>query len=271
MELQDLIKNNQVIDLNTLTNDKQLVEEIQTRLSALGLLQVSDIDGKLGPLTRNALTRFCDIVHLNNMNTGLFGSSFAKKLSEVRAPLVDLPVQPLVGPLPDVLSKALDFTLLHEGGFVNNPVDLGGATNKGITQRTYNAFRIDRNLPTKGVELISDTEVHEIYYERYWQPSQASLMTLSLAVVHFDTSVLFGVGGAIEFLQEALQITADGAFGPHTKSVLAANNSKTLAEKIIDGRISYHKNFAFRNPSQQIFLHGWLNRADNLRAFITGL
>lgn len=271
MQLKDLITNNQVIDLNTLTNDKQFVEELQTRLSALGLLQVSDIDGKFGPITRDALTRFCDIVHLNNMKTGMFGSSFAKKLSEIRAPLVNLPTQPLVGNLPDALKKALTFTLPHEGGFVNNPVDIGGATNKGITQRTYDAFRIDRNLPTKGVELISDQEVYEIYFERYWQPSQAALMTLPLAVVHFDTAVLFGVGGAIEFLQEALGITADGAFGPQTKSILEANNSKATAEKIIDGRISYHKNFVARNPSQRIFLDGWLNRANNLRDFIAGL
>src|SRR6476646_10541408 len=114
MQLKDLVANNQVIDLNTLTNDKQLVEEVQTRLSALGLLQVSDIDGKFGPITKDALTRFCDIVHLNNMNTGMFGSSFAKKLGEVRAPLVSLSTRPLVGSPPSALQKALGFTLPHE-------------------------------------------------------------------------------------------------------------------------------------------------------------
>ena len=35
--------------------------------------------------------------------------------------------------------KTLKFILQREGGYVNDPNDLGGETNKGITYRTYNA------------------------------------------------------------------------------------------------------------------------------------
>lgn len=55
MELETILDKNQVIDLETLTNDKELVKEIQTRLSTLGLLQISNInsgiDGIFGPVT----------------------------------------------------------------------------------------------------------------------------------------------------------------------------------------------------------------------------
>ena len=36
--------------------------------------------------------------------------------------------------------ECLPLVLVHEGGYVNHPKDPGGATNKGITQRTYDAW-----------------------------------------------------------------------------------------------------------------------------------
>ena len=170
MELETILDKNQVIDLDTLTNDKELVKEIQTRLSTLGLLQISDInsgiDGIFGSVTKAALERFCEIVDINNMNTGLFGSTFAKKLIELRGPLVTAVTPDSSDAASDALGTALKLTLKFEGGFVDHPSDPGGATNKGITQKTYNSFRIKKRLATKSGEFITDAEVHEIYFNR---------------------------------------------------------------------------------------------------------
>jgi hypothetical protein len=78
-KIGEILKNSRVIKLNELTADKELVREIQRRLNALGLLQLSDVDGIFGNVTKNALTRFCDSVFLNNMNTGLFGNDIFPK------------------------------------------------------------------------------------------------------------------------------------------------------------------------------------------------
>jgi len=204
MKLEEIIEQNKVINLDTLTNDNELIKEIQTNLSALGLLQVSSIDGVFGPITEAALKRFCEAVHLDNISTGQFGPTFAKKLIDTRGPLVTPLTNLSTGTSPVYLATALKFTLEWEGGYVDHPNDLGGATNKGITQITYNSYRIRKELPTQRVKNITDDEVHEIYNEMFWLPSQAELMVLPLAVVHFDTAVMFGVGGAIKFLQEAL-------------------------------------------------------------------
>ena len=63
--------------------------------------------------------------------------------------------------------KTLKFVLQREGGYVNDPNDLGGETNKGITYRTYNAYRKSKGLPPKSVKDISDEEVKDIYYNKY--------------------------------------------------------------------------------------------------------
>jgi lysozyme family protein len=42
--------------------------------------------------------------------------------------------------------RALAAVLVHEGGYVNHPKDPGGATNKGVTQRVYDDYRLGRGL-----------------------------------------------------------------------------------------------------------------------------
>ncbi len=277
MQLKDLIEHNQVINLTTLTSDRDLVGEIQTRLSSLGFLAgdsiSSGIDHIFGPVTRAALANFCETVHLNNMSTGLFGPTFAQKLINARPPIVAADLATLGG-VPsnsNILSVALKFTLLWEGGFVNNPIDPGGATNKGITQFTYDTYRVNKRLPARDVVDITEEEVNDIYYSMYWKPSQAELAVDPLAIVLFDTAVNFGVGGAIEFLQEALGVGADGIFGPTTRNTFLANNNRTTAEKMIAGRIAYRYQRVNANPSQDAFLEGWLNRDNNLKDYIIGL
>ncbi|MEG3955622.1 putative peptidoglycan-binding domain-containing protein [Microcoleus sp. herbarium2] len=111
----------------------------------------------------------------------------------------------------------------------------------------------------------------EIYSEMYWKPSQADSMILLVAIMHFDTAVLFGVTGAILFLQEALGVGVDGIFGSQTESEVPANNNKETGLNIIDGRIAYHRRRVMENSSQEVFLQGWLNRANDLRELIAKL
>jgi lysozyme family protein len=112
----------------------------------------------------------------------------------------------------------------------------------------------------------------EIYSEMYEKPSQADSTILPLAIVHFDPAVLFGVTGAILFLQEALGVGVDGIFGSKTESeVRANNNNKERALSIIYRRIAYHRRRVRQNSSQEVFLQRWLNRANDLRESIAHL
>jgi lysozyme family protein len=283
MKLEDLLdkeesdvldlNKGQVIDLETLTKDSELIKDIQTELSEIGLLQATDIDGIFGPKTSAALTRFCEAANLNNMGTHQFGPTFAAKLINFRGPIDNSQKTSFSSPTTptDALATALKLTLKFEGGFVDHPRDPGGATNFGVIQKTYNTFRIAQKKPTQSVKNISETEVKQIYSEMYWKPSHADLAVLPLAVVIFDTAVLFGVGGAIKFLQEAIGVAADGGFGPKTKTAFEQNNNKNTALKMIELRVNAHKRRVASRPDQKVFLKGWLNRCTQLKDFITPL
>lgn len=84
--LQNIYDEKLVISLADLKKDVDILQEIQTRLHALNLYPYgsNDPDGLWGPKTENGIEQFCQIVHLNNMETGLFGPSFAEALIETK-------------------------------------------------------------------------------------------------------------------------------------------------------------------------------------------
>lgn len=145
--------------------------------------------------------------------------------------------------------NALKFVLAREGGYVNDPDDRGGATNKGITQNTYNSWLKSHGKPSKDVKNITDTEVKEIYYKNYWLAAGCDKMTSKFAVVCFDTAVNMGVSRVDEFLKAAKWIDL---------------NEFYLA------RIRKYNEFA-KNQTQRKFLNGWLNRVFALIDFVEKL
>ncbi len=143
--------------------------------------------------------------------------------------------------------KALDFVLLSEGGYVNHPADSGGETNFGITKAVYDMYRKSKNLPQRSVKNITSEEIEEIYYKKYYQTSGADKIADEvLALIHFDTAVNMGVSRAGNFL------------------TLSQGNR----DKYLKLRRDKYIEFARVNPSQKVFLNGWLNRLGRLEKYI---
>lgn len=107
-------------------------------------------------------------------------------------------------------------TLAHEGGFSNHPKDPGGATQRGVIQRTYDAWRKNRGLPRRSVREISDTELRAIYREDFWNVIRGDDLPAGIDLVTFDASVNSGTGRGPKWTQAALGVAADGKVGPAT-------------------------------------------------------
>ena len=166
-----------------------------------------------------------------------------------------------------IFSNCLAFTLRWEGGYSNVKGDRGGATNKGITQRTYDGWRHDQALPLVDVKHITDPEVEEIYKARYWAPIYGGNLPPQIALAVFDGAVNSGTAQAAKWLQRALGVADDGIIGPQTLAALTGTNPATVALKVCDLREQFLRNLAAK-PGQQQFLTGWMRRVLALRQAI---
>lgn len=163
--------------------------------------------------------------------------------------------------------RSLPKVLAEEGGYVNDPHDRGGETNRGVTQRTYDSWRRARGLRVQSVRYISETEVRSIYRERYWDLIRADRLPSGVNFVVFDWAVNSGVSRAVKGLQQALGKryagAIDGIVGPATlQAVEEYPDHDALVDQICDLRMAF---------LQQIkgwprYGRGWSARVRRVRA-----
>ena len=124
-------------------------------------------------------------------------------------------------------SKVQAWIGLSEGGYVNNPKDPGGATDRGITQRTYDAWNKQNNRPVRSVRGISKEEAETIIFEQYMKPVGFDELPNGLDYAMADYSVNSGPARAVKELQRIVGVSADGINGPKTQSAVKAKTVTT--------------------------------------------
>ncbi len=172
---------------------------------------------------------------------------------------------------PALFDRCLEIVLEHEGGFVDHPNDPGGATNRGVTQQTYDAYRKKKGLPKRTVKELEDTECGEIYFQGFWRPAKCmELPNDALALLTFDSAVNHGPRQALKLLQQAAGMPdgqCDGLWGANTRTrvITAAANAQALAEAFLLKRERLYRRIVEANPRLGAFLRGWMNRIVSLR------
>ena len=161
-------------------------------------------------------------------------------------------------------AECLPLILRYEGGYVNDPNDHGGATNYGVTQRVYDAWRESVGRPPQSVRSIMSDEVSAIYERDYWTVAGCPSLPMPLDLAVFDAAVNSGPRRAVVWLQRALGVTDDGILGPRTLAAVGATDASALAGRMIDARETSLRKFAAA-PGQAKFLKGWLRRTSDLR------
>jgi len=151
---------------------------------------------------------------------------------------------------------SLEMVLKHEGGFVDHPEDPGGATNKGITHKTYAEF-LGRPLEdVDELKNIPDEHVQLIYKKGYWDRIMADQMPDGLDFATFDWAVNSGPGRAAKNLQSLVGATEDGAIGPRTMARINATDPVTLIQALAKRREEYYRSL----KTFGTFGRGWLRR-----------
>lgn len=200
----------------------------------------------------------------------------ADSVTEPDRPTTLKPVSPEVRDCTAKFEKVSKIILQHEGGFVNDPQDRGGATNKGVAWRTWQTYaQSDLGLaPTlANLKQITNAQAELIYRKRYWEPKGfCEIVNDRVGLMVYDWSITSG--GAGKVIQRLLvrhyaqTLFMDGVIGPKTIAALnAVADQGRLLLAITQLRREYYIALAInkngRKTSNYKFLKGWLNRVQH--------
>lgn len=174
----------------------------------------------------------------------------------------------------DALDFALKYVFFNEGGFSDHPADHGGATSQyGIIQSELARWR-KRPVTKAEVRDMKADEAHDIYEAWYWKPIGCDrIENFGVATCIFDIGVVRGIGVPPKYMQQicnnhGAHLVVDGHVGLKT---IAAVNEMVSSVFIRDFSAMAEAGFrgiVARNPSQHVFLKGWVNRAHRLLTLI---
>lgn len=168
------------------------------------------------------------------------------------------------------VSKLLPFILSWEGGFVNDPVDKGGATNMGVTIATWRKVGYDKDgdgdIDVDDLRLLSKEDVlNRVLKPHYWDKWKADQIK-SQSVANILVDWVWGSGAnGIKIPQKLLGLTVDGIVGPKTLAAVNSSDSLALFNAIKAEREAFLYRIVERDPSQKRFIKGWLNRLNALK------
>ena len=164
--------------------------------------------------------------------------------------------------------ELVPFILRWEGGYCNDPDDLGQATNKGVTIKTYTLYRWRKHQPTPTIEdlkNITDEEFTSILKEMYWDACRADrIESQSVANAIVDWAWNSGTITAVKEIQKVLGVTVDGIIGNVTLSAINSIDAEIMFDLVQNTRIAYLERICISRPANKKFMRGWLNRVNSL-------
>lgn len=169
---------------------------------------------------------------------------------------------------------ALAVVMEHEGGFVDDPNDPGGATKYGVSLRELRRLGdLDFDLDGDGdvdaddIRALTPDAAAAFYRKHFWdRHGYGRFPDLFVATKVFDLAVNMGPGQAHKCLQRACRAAGsplidDGILGPKTHAAVAALHFKGLLPAIRSEAAGFYRGLVIAKPVRGKYLAGWLNRA----------
>ena len=161
--------------------------------------------------------------------------------------------------------KVVEKILEAEGGFVDDPDDLGGITNRGITIASYAGY-LGRDVTREEMQDLSKEDAVKFYKKDYWDKHSVESYEPEQRHIFMDMNVNHGPKYATMIMQQSVNtklgrnvLDVDGAIGPATRREVGildrldilVERAMFFANNVFDG-----SRYA-RRTSQNKFLRGW--------------
>jgi lysozyme family protein len=158
-----------------------------------------------------------------------------------------------------------------EGGYVNDPVDSGGETNKGVTLATLRGIGVDvdgdGDVDSTDLKALTRQQVVEdVLKPKFWDAWHADQIR-NQSIAELLVSWVWGSGiVGIKEPQRVLGVTPDGVVG--TKTLAAINDypdQRELHQRLWDAYKRFIEDLVVRKPQNKRFYRGWINRLYTLK------
>jgi len=167
---------------------------------------------------------------------------------------------------------SLQKTLAHEGEYVNDPVDPGKETYRGISRANHSdwkgwsiidQYKIKPNFPFSLVNNADlEKQVELFYLYEFWLPLRADqIPNQTTADSIFDFAVNAGIKTSVSLLQSIVGTKTDGTVGEQTLKKLNSSDFGYFQPAFTVGKISHYVSTIKKRPANKKYLYGWIIRA----------
>ena len=189
------------------------------------------------------------------------------------------------------VDSLLPYILNFEGGFVNDPADAGGATNKGVTIATWRQVGYDKDgdgdIDVADLKMLTNADVrNRVLKPAFWDRWKADRIK-SQGVANILVDWVWGSGKhGIVIPQRLLGVTPDGIVGEKTLAAVNAADPRQLFDAIFEARkkflhditansvAKYERKIGRKATEAELkkhtnkrFIKGWLRRLEAIKEF----
>jgi lysozyme family protein len=149
----------------------------------------------------------------------------------------------------------IEKVLSKEGLYSNDPNDVGGETNFGISKRQY---------PNVDIANLTPEAATAIYQRDYFDAMNlGGIASKRVRWKVLDIGVNAGQQVGAVILQLIVGAPPDGVIGAKTVAMVNAVPEDFVVDSLAIIQAIRYRGIAFRNPTQERFLNGWLKRAND--------
>lgn len=164
----------------------------------------------------------------------------------------------------------MEYVLAREGGFVNDSLDPGGATNLGITIAVLKSWR-GHAVSILDIQNLSKAEAEKIYHARYWKAAWCDVLPAGVDLLVFDAAVNSGVKPALSVLEKNIGIGVPPRHQAHQaapqqhfelEKMVIHGLAQLCVPAVICGYCEERRAFYRGLPTFAHFGKGWLRRVN---------
>lgn len=165
-----------------------------------------------------------------------------------------------------------NFIRPNEGGYAFVPQDRGGETYAGIARNFWenwegwtfvdfekNKFpngKIPHNHHFQSIEYL----VRDFYLDMWNRYKLSEINDRDISTFLFDYIIHSGAGNAVRAIQRIIGVNPDAKIGTITINAINTKNPKQVYNALFEQRKQFLENIVKNDPSQNVFLRGWMNR-----------